>query len=834
MTDDRSFDALRSLDRRLEPRPAFADELFATLVVEAGLSPGARAGGFVGRSRGLFAGLRRTPTLRLALVGLLLLALLATAIVIVGGLLRGRQAFEPVQVEALDVGSATGWATNTLAAEGDVGGQPSVATIGGSTSVATVDMANGRVLAARCADPGCASLGPTVDAGPIIPNVLATHRYAATAADGGLWIAGANGEAGGTATIELRRVCPEPAGGCSPTVPTSIGRGDTAVVAIRPDGRPVVVFGMLGSTTATVFSCVDASCSAGTTAQVPAAPTDLDVAVLADGRLTLATGGNRSIRVLTCTDGDCTNTTTSTLGPGRQPRIAVGHDGAPVVAAFDDRAVVLYRCLDPGCGSGSVAAVAELGQAAVGADEIDTIDLAVGPDDRPLISFGAGGVLRLVACGSADCSSASRIDLAASSPALAAPHAIGLDPSGHPFVVFGARSDLQVVRCATDDCLSDLGAATPSSGTGSPDASAGPHGSGSTSPGGAGTGALTVTTVEQVNDAYSPAVTVGPDGRPLAVYAVGGDAVHVLRCGDERCANGNTIETVRASEPAGSAIAIDADGDPVLAFASWSGTITIVRCDGSTCPASAAATPIGDADMELIGVTVPEDDRPIVAYVAAADRAIRLARCVTPGCAAVSSVTIDSNQGGWPPNSLEIRLGSSGAPMLAIALANGEVRYARCDGLDCRAPTLVTVGTKALDKTTAALGIGPDGGPTIAFYSDGSLLVGRCADVTCATVPTVRVDAATAGWWSPVGVGYGSTGSPRIVYFSPTNRDTKLAVCGDPVCASADLIPVDASDANGADDATGVAFRPDGAPIIVYVRDRAVIAESCADDRCGA
>jgi hypothetical protein len=528
-------------------------------------------------------------------------------------------------------------------------------------------------------------------------------------------------------------------------------------------------------------------------------------------------------------DDACADVQTVTLGPGHQPRIALDSAGRPIVAAFSGRSVVLYRCADPECRSGSVADLADLGPPPTGADEIDTLDVVVAAGDRPMVSYGAAGSLRLAACQSVDCSMVARIDLAASSPALAAPHAIGLDLDGRPFVIFGARSDLQVARCVTDACLSiPESAAASATPPRSHEASAGP----SMPAGPAGEG-LTATTIEQVQGAYSPAVAIGGDGRPIAVYAVGSDAVHVLRCGDGTCARDNTIETLPATDPAGSAIAIDGHDDPVLALATWAGSVDVVRCADPSCATASTSTPIEGAEFEFVSVAVPGDDRPVLAYATEGDWAIHLARCVTARCEAVSTTTVDPNLGGFALNSLELRLTGAGAPAIAYALANGEVRLTHCDTLDCGAPTVLTVGTDALDKTTAALGVGPDGLPLVAFYSDGSLLIGRCPDASCTSMLTVRVDAATAGWWSPVGVGFGPDGQPRVAYFSPTNRDTKLAVCGDATCSTADLIPLEASDANGADDATGVAFRPDGEAVFVFVRDPSVIVESCTDERCG-
>jgi hypothetical protein len=472
---------------------------------------------------------------------------------------------------------------------------------------------------------------------------------------------------------------------------------------------------------------------------------------------------------------------------------------------------MLFRCADATCAGGTKSSIGDLGAKPVGADEMVSLDLGVAPGDRPFLSLGAGGELQLLACSTSECSEASRINLDATSPAQAAPHALGLDQDGLPFVVYGVRSDLKGARCVAPNCLTDSG--------GSP--SAGPSSA----------GALLRTAVDDA-PGYNPAVAVGADGYPVAVFAAGQHALHVLHCGNAQCANGNTVSSL-PSDTMASAIAIDPHGLPVIARVDGTGNLSVARCRDPACNDVSDTTPLQGAEMEFAAVAVPADDRPIVAFVADANWGIRLARCTTPACTAVVEVGVDANPGGWAVNSLELRLASDGAPVLGYALSNGEAGIARCDELTCSTSVVVRAGTEGNDKTTAALGLGADGVPVLAFYSDGSLLVARCQDQACASVTTVRLDAATAGWWSPIAVGFDAQGLPVIGYYSPTNLDTKLARCHDAGCSSADLIPLEASDANGADDATAMAFLPDGTPVFIYVRDSVIYAEVCSDPSCG-
>jgi hypothetical protein len=487
--------------------------------------------------------------------------------------------------------------------------------------------------------------------------------------------------------------------------------------------------------------------------------------------------------------------------------------------------VVLYHCANADCSGGTRYLLGELGAPPPGEDEIVSLELVIGRDSRPYISMGAGGQLQLFACSTSACPEATRITLDATSPALAAPHALGLDADGLPFVLYGVRSDLQVAGCLDASCLD---AAAPTAASPLPTSGASPSSSSPTPTG------LVRTAVDPAGG-INPAVTVGIDGLPVAVYA-GTDAVSVMRCGDPRCASGNTIATVPYGGAWGGAVTVGPSGLPVLAALDFSGNLSVVRCNDAGCTDASVTGSLDGifADFAAVAVVVPEDDRPLVAYQegTSGNGEIRLARCTDPSCSGWAEAAVDPNPGGSIVNSLELRLGGDGEPVLGYALANGEARIARCSDLDCSGVTVTTAGTKGNDLTTAALGIGSDGTPALAFYSDGSLLVARCGDATCASVTTVRVDEATAGWWTPIGVGFDERDFPIISYWSPDNRHKKLALCNDVACESAELIEVEGSDANGADDQTAVTFLADGSPVYVYHRN-GLFAEVCTDPRCG-
>jgi hypothetical protein len=825
MNDDRLIALLREYDEPAYPSPEFEARLLARLRLQAGFEARPLAGAGRWRlplptpisSRLPAAGWR--AALLLGIVAILVITAFAAAIA--GALLRLREQTPPwrqssIQVVETSVAPA-GWSIDTLASLGDVGKHPALA-VGpdGLPVVAFDDGSAGRVRVARCGDPTCSAIGATTDAGPIGTVFLTTAAYVAVG-PGGAWIARAVGD---PARIELRRVCPEPAtDACTAAGPVDLGPGQDPSLRVRSDGRPVVLFGSMGSGDSQLVVCGDTACSLGNVVTtVPVGATERSFVIGADGRPIIAATQAGQLGVLSCLDETCAETTWTSVDAARQPRIALGPEGRPVLAALSGRSLILYRCADMACASGSRSTLADLGPPPSGADEVVFLDLEVGLDGRAFVSLSDAAELRLIGCLTVACNEAARIVLDRTSPDFAVTHALGVDRSGRPFIVYAVRSDLAVARCLRPDCLTT--ASTSSSA--SPGASSQPPVTGQP-----------VRTVVDPAGGFNPAVTIGADGRPVAVYGRG-DGVYVLHCGNAKCDQGNTVAKISADNAYASSIAIGRDGLPVLAYLDFDGKLSVVRCHDTGCSdAPSIEHPTAGAEFEFVAVAVPADDRPLIAYLKNASAEIHLARCADPECRAITSARVDSNPDRSLPVSIELRLAPDGAPILGYAFANGVARIGRCSDLDCSKPTVTTVGTGGIETDTAALGIGQDGVPVLAFYSDGSLRVARCDDTTCGSVSSVQVDQATATWWTPIGVGFSAEGNPVIAYFSPTNRDTKLARCHDSACTSADLIALGASDANGADDHTGVAFLPDGTPVFIYSREPSLYAEVCTDPRCG-
>jgi len=193
-------------------------------------------------------------------------------------------------------------------------------------------------------------------------------------------------------------------------------------IAVRPDGRPFAYYSLVGGTAA--WDCADTDCSSGTLRQVSGTgnfTSDFsELALRADGRpvMLYRRGNTNDVFVFSCADINCTSgterliadepTTQSTQLSGLA--LAIGADGRPLVAYNLNNqptpgnfagTLRLARCADAECTSASVRSL----NASQG---FNSVPLAVRSDNRPVLIELVGNDRNLVTCNDPDCTSAVR------------------------------------------------------------------------------------------------------------------------------------------------------------------------------------------------------------------------------------------------------------------------------------------------------------------------------------------------------------------------------------------------------------------------------------------
>lgn len=198
-------------------------------------------------------------------------------------------------------------------------------------------------------------------------------------------------------------------------------------IAIRPDGRPFAYYSSVGGSAA--WDCADADCTTGTNREVSGAGNATgnatELALRADGRPVMLyyNATTNDVFLFTCADVNCTSGQQRLLANEPDANVqstqlssfglAIGGDGRPAATwALSNQptsgnfagALRFARCNDTECTSATVRSL--------GTDQTLNNAIAVRGDNRPvLIENTFGGARNLVTCDDATCTGAARVAL---------------------------------------------------------------------------------------------------------------------------------------------------------------------------------------------------------------------------------------------------------------------------------------------------------------------------------------------------------------------------------------------------------------------------------------
>jgi hypothetical protein len=258
----------------------------------------------------------------------------------------------------------------------------------------------------------------------------------------------------------------------------------------------------------------------------------------------------------------------------------------------------------------------------------------------------------------------------------------------------------------------------------------------------------THSTVDADGDVGSHAsIAIAADGNPIISYfesASSASSLKVAKCTDRACSNEATI-TRLASGLVGeySSIAVGADGLPVISFHDFNyGQLMAAKCQAPDCSGSSmisvlAGGPAGDGKFSRVAIL--PNGLPVISHAGFAHIgmdvgwALKLLRCADPACTIASSHA-PIEHFGVRPSSLAV--GRNGQPVIGY-IRDDELRLAHCRDSECSEMAVSRVETvlpqQGFDTAGlyAAVAVGHDGAPVIAFHSDGAVLVAKCANAGC-------------------------------------------------------------------------------------------------------
>ncbi|MEZ5441116.1 MAG: hypothetical protein R3F15_06470 [Lysobacterales bacterium] len=276
-----------------------------------------------------------------------------------------------------------------------------------------------------------------------------------------------------------------------------------------------------------------------------------------------------------------------------------------------------------------------------------------------------------------------------------------------------------------------------------------------------------------------------------------------------------------------SSIAVGIDGLPVIAYQDQSDSaLKVAKCSSPACTGVATITTVDDPDNFVafaLAIAIGADQLPVISYNDGTAHTLKVAKCVDPACAGAAIITTVDD----PPNNVgqgnDIAIGTDGLPVISYYDATaGALKVAKCSNPACTGAATITTLDDPINGVVGdfnAIAVGSDNLPVISYYDGGAgdLKFAKCANAACtstANIRTVDNSSNTVGLFSSIAVD--GDNLPIISYYDITIRALKTVRCATPLCdGQRNIVTVDHSTAD-VGDYTSIAIGSDGFPVISY------------------
>ncbi|MDQ1651003.1 MAG: hypothetical protein QOI35_203 [Cryptosporangiaceae bacterium] len=301
------------------------------------------------------------------------------------------------------------------------------------------------------------------------------------------------------------------------------------------------------------------------------------------------------------------------------------------------------------------------------------------------------------------------------------------------------------------------------------------------------------------NGDYS-AIKIGSDGLPIISYtaALGtnpANALRVAHCADSACTSATitTLDTTAYVDD--TAVTIGADGLASIAYQDdplngVSTAIKIAHCANLACTSATTRTvdTVNDNNGSTgawLSIATSPAGGPVLAYVDAAAKDLKVTACTDPTCATATTSTVDAGLVGDSPS---ITIGLDGLPVISYGgwPPESNLKVAHCRNLLCTSATTTIADNRTDTGLYSTIALGGDGLPVISYYdlANADVDIAHCADITCATITHKSLDTEGDQGNGGDSVTIGADGLPLIAYYDATFGQLKTAHCADPACST--------------------------------------------------
>ncbi|TAG03151.1 MAG: hypothetical protein EAZ43_07180 [Betaproteobacteria bacterium] len=317
--------------------------------------------------------------------------------------------------------------------------------------------------------------------------------------------------------------------------------------------------------------------------------------------------------------------------------------------------------------------------------------------------------------------------------------------------------------------------------------------------------------------------TAAPPTLPTCML---GQVIRVGIGGSLQCGNlPNSIAThrrVTSSIGVATAIAVGSDALPVVAYYNETqGSVRVLKCGNAACTSGntdSSLEAIGPFDSNVsVAVAIAADNLPIVSYHHLLDSSLKVARCGNASCSSGNTITTVDNTAGIVGRFSSVVIPSDGRPAISYTdSTNGAVKVVKCGNATCSNGNAFSV-VDAVSASFTSIAVSADGFPVIAYRDNTNvrLKVAKCADANCTTSSKFVVDDTTASVGSYPSIAVPADGRPIISYQDFTNRQLKVARCGNAACSASNVRTIiDAAGDGGW--YSSIAIGPDGFAVVSY------------------
>jgi hypothetical protein len=191
-------------------------------------------------------------------------------------------------------------------------------------------------------------------------------------------------------------------------------------------------------------------------------------------------------------------------------------------------------------------------------------------------------------------------------------------------------------------------------------------------------------------------------------------------------------------------------------------------------------------------------------------------------------------------SSSSITLGADGLPVISyFDGSNSDLKVAHCGNGACTAGNTVTAVVTGVPPVGpfSSMTMGADGLPVISYQdgSDRDLKVAKCGNASCTAGNTLTVvDSVGLVGYEP-SITIGADGLPVISHRDATNGDLRVAKCGNAACTAGNTLSV-VDSAGSVGQNSSVTIGAEGLPVISYrddTNDDLKVAH-CGDAACSA